>query len=894
MSEARITLTLQGAEQVLQQLREMESRLSGLSGLAGGAAPAGAGGPMPGMVQAGGQVVATSGLPAAPGTPATAISSAAATAGTPQSAMALALATAPNQMGTLAMMGGALGGHVALSQMMSMMSQGAGGMGQAIAQGTPFQPVSLLGPGIGLGFTVAGAMVGSLFGPPGTLIGTGIGSSIGAMASSLISPIAEQAASNATMVDLARRMGIGVWDADYSASVSGRMRADMVSGRMLPNAQYVGAMSLPDDLRVPYLEGISGARFAPENIARIGLSGRMSVPDALRFMSYERPMETIAISEGLSWAGLSGEYGAPNIGAMREAAEAQARRAAEMRALGSAGRAASAAMAMMQLSGVDAVREQASVLSGLLLQSAGLRSAEAGHARSTGNYLTAADLEAQMAEEHAAALSARQSAADYELTDIRSRFALDRGAAQRDVVRSRRAGVRAERVPYASVAQVRAGESSALASYLARNRDLLTPAQQRALQDESEQLSLEAEEIEAQSERAVFSAREVRLGTRSARMVAAAAPTVAFGSIESAAETTGQTSSQILRERIALRQQELATARAMTDEVREQRRAEVATLQSQLTAVQASSAAAVVGARFQTAMVGIAERQAAGAIPFLRGVQGPGDIGERIGIAGEQVAAAQRALNDTLSAGFSRDSSEAQQARLALTSAQLGYEQTVAQSGVVGMTGAQRAEAARLNTQAAFLSSGYGGSAGRMREVIMRQLSLSEQLISAELANRAAGMAAGTWTDANEAAHQERIGGLAMHALSLQQQYDQGIEQRWMSVGYGMSGNASMVMSRFNNRTAAFAGIRNRVLGGDQETTREFRSLPARMMAGLLGMDNPAGFVDRTLSGGVQRVQIEVTVRDGQGRPLESTQKTLADAPTLDGMRNTSARRPSS
>ena len=271
-----------------------------------------------------------------------------------------------------------------------------------------------------------------------------------------------------------------------------------------------------------------------------------------------------------------------------------------------------------------------------------------------------------------------------------------------------------------------------------------------------------------------------------------------------------------------------------------------------------------------------------------------------VGIHKKQLAGLRKSRQETLQT-HDPNSSEVIDYDNKIISKQMEIAQMEAGLGRIGMSGFDRANMANLSVQMQVAQSGYGSSgdirqaAEGMAKILFKSI---EELNQRESSLRGEGRLTG------EAAADlaTRRAGYAQQALQLQQMAENGWDQRLISDVYNAPGTGLMIMPHMNHREAANNGISNPAFGGRKAEMDAFRSMAQRfrtMLGQARGTGTPEGMASEGMSTAEKRrvdVEVNVTVNanDTKGRPLESSQRILQDARTVDQLiHNPHAKRPS-
>lgn len=408
---------------------------------------------------------------------------------------------------------------------------------------------------------------------------------------------------------------------------------------------------------------------------------------------------------------------------------------------------------------------------------------------------------------------------------------------------------------------------------MAERGERLSPAERMRMQEQIDELNFKADfEVPRQREGMVNQEKISTTGLENAQAMSREMPAILRGS---AVDQTRQFELQAdaLGRVRATYEEILRTSRYLTMEQKIQYQTQIENLKvdeerARVTGIYAKNAAVR-----QTVETGNVETGVAPTISLIRGAggaQGAAAQAELLGLTDSNIAASEAELAANIQAGMSPDSPQNQAIRSRIASMKIGRENQMRGLAIAPMSAQDRARRSDLSTEAAFYERGYG-TFGDIRGNLLAQIEMVEKRMGELEANRTkirSGKVAGvTWTDAMEADYTEAKNAAALEALGLSEQYNYGYDQRLISEAYNMSGMGRLGMTRFTRREAAAMGVFHRALGGSEEQTRKMREMyPA--MTRAMGSGNPMNFADRAIAGGEGRASVEVLIRvqDGTGR----------------------------
>jgi hypothetical protein len=936
---AKVTFTLENADEVLDLLRQLKSFVSNNNGAGGNAGMSGAA-PAPGTASGSGTAAPPVG--AAPVNPVTANPGANA-AVMPQNVPTIATAGNSGGMfgtwngsgfssltydpmaghfydpsnGTYMIggggfpMGGGGGGRAAkppaptpapsnifsdmvgagmVSQGFSIATQAAGMASAANANGQAFYGERLT-PG---GLALAGAGIGFFAGGP---IGAGIGAGIGAIGGAIAGPQFERNIAEEELRKLAQATGyIGGWKADPRLNLNqdllDRATAGLVSGQALAPGTYEHLQTRYGES--PLIRGLVGDALQSSSYKANNLR-RRGDPEAIDVLK-DRAM--INVIEGGSYgdefrsaraiAALGNKYEADIVrgrGIERIIAED------DDRALGPEMGAAEFGFSRGAKYGgsAGARRNAGAYLAATDAQVANMRK-RAGLARAGGDDTGARALEAQAGVMET---SARDTVADTiygaGLEEIGARAALAGGRADRGFESALYGGQSARDLPFEGRSKALSNQASELSRIMAERGDRLSPAERNRMMEQIESLNYRATTgIGREREGMINSESISRTGLGNAQTMSGEMPGILRGS---AVDSTRQfeLQAEALGKVRATYEQILSTSRYLTNEQKLQYQTQIEQLKVDEDRAKVAGVYARSAAVRSTAETGNIEASVNPSIALIRGAGGAAGSAaqaELLGLTDSNIAANEAELSANIAGGMSADSPQNQAIRSRLSSMRMQREGQQRSLAVSPMSAGDRASRSNLSTEAAFYGAGYG-SFGDIRGNLAAQIGMSQKRIQELDENRSrirGGKVKGTsWTDAMEADYTEARNSAALEALQLSEQYNYGYDQRLISQAYNMPGNGRLAMSRFTHREAAAAGVYHRAFGGSESQTRQMREMyPA--MSRAMGSGRASNFGDRAMAGGAETkasVEVLIKVEDAGGRirdnAISVTQRKTAE-----------------
>ncbi len=828
-------------------------------------------------------------------------------------------------------MAAAVGLNQAITDTFRVINQGLGMASQSAASGGPAYYERMVPGAISTTLTVLGTLAGFAIGGPvvaglGALVASGIGGGV----SALIGPEIEKDIAN-------RRMRAAMWGYDgrfpagslptavaevaYRGAIEGRPLPPELAARLgdlYGTSSYAGSQTMRPGLfnqemleagtnalqRLIYDPAVLRQMGAPDSYAasadadtirRIAHAGAWSDPGAAATALGALKNKTPADE---AFAGLLRQI-VPVKEATKaklELGEAQTALATERMSLYGARENIGFQSAMQTT--IDALREQLAAMRGLRaannpdVVADGLNAAGLGwlaptareRLRQYGTETTDAEGMAQAALDMALERQKWQPR-QTENAEISAKDAYRMNQAKRDLDMFRRTGVPVASLPWGRLtneANARVDRLSTIVDNTPEN----TPARYAAEDELGQAEHFRDYELPAQIREAKYTSAQSTIGLASAQRSAAGASAWHFGSAME--QATGPLDEQIraTRELLDLNRSVLETKKNLTDEERKQLATGVAQGEADIKRLTAARAVAAIVAQYR---IDIDPAQAALQRAQISVVQGgAGSIGTSAAIdyAQADLSLRQNALQSA-SAVFGPNSQEALNARANVRAAQLALAQTQGAAGAPAPSAAWDIEMNRATTMGEFFRAGYFGSAGAARANIQKRLGLIQEQMGYLDRNRTDLIEQGRWGgDAAQRDYEARKQQLALQALDLQQQYDEGWDQRMISQVYSLGGNSSLARSQMTHREAALAGIYNRAFGGTHEQRFRARTEgPARYLSIIAG-GNAKGMGEHGLAAAeTQRVNVEVDVkvnaRDAQtGTPLESTQRVVSDVRT--------------
>lgn len=449
-------------------------------------------------------------------------------------------------------------------------------------------------------------------------------------------------------------------------------------------------------------------------------------------------------------------------------------------------------------------------------------------------------------------------------------------------------GSSAGSLPWEQRAGAYRAQASELERLMAERGNRLSPAERMRMIEQIDQLRFRADfEVPREREGMVNSERIAGTGLSNASVMSREMPAILRGS---AVDQTRQFELQAdaLGRVRATYEEILRTSRYLTMEQKIQYQTQIENLKVDEERARVSGIYAKNAATRQTTETGNVESGVGPTISLIRGAGGAAGSAaqaELLGLTDSNIAASEAELAANIKAGMSPDSPQNQAIRSRIASMKIGRENQQRNLAISPMSAGDRATRSNLSTEAAFYERGYG-SFGDIRGNLLAQIGMVEKRMGELDANRArirAGKVDGvTWTDAMEADYTEARNAAAMEALGLSEQYNFGYDQRLISEAYNMSGMGRLGMTRFTRREAAASGVFHRAFGGSEEQTRRMREMyPA--MTRAMGSGNPMNFADRAIGGeGRASVEVLIRVQDGTGRIRDNDIQVVNQKTTTD------------
>lgn len=313
---------------------------------------------------------------------------------------------------------------------------------------------------------------------------------------------------------------------------------------------------------------------------------------------------------------------------------------------------------------------------------------------------------------------------------------------------------------------------------------------------------------------------------------------------------------------------------------------QAAALRTQATVLSHQAKLEGIQGDYATRGIGIYEQRSTAASALATGISGPAAAGAAFSAyqaAEKELSSAQRAYDETLATGAAPDSDVGRQRRAAIADAKMGLVN--AQNALAGVPfgASETMQLSRLGVQADYIRAGYGGSRGALRRNLRSQMGLTDDYLADIDARERDMRAAGDLTPEQERILNAQRDGAYRQRLGMMQDYDSGWAERLFGRAYGMTMYGEMAGAGIRREAAIYGGLgdRSRNFGGTRTQMEEYRlSMPARMLRRLEGDS-----ADATMNSAMgARVEVEVTVKDERGRPLEATQRVLRDAPTLNAL----------
>lgn len=475
-----------------------------------------------------------------------------------------------------------------------------------------------------------------------------------------------------------------------------------------------------------------------------------------------------------------------------------------------------------------------------------------------------------------------------QMDEASARAGLATGRAERSFDTALYGGTSASALPWEQKAGAYRSQANELQRLMAERGDRLSPAERARMTEQIESLRFRADfGIAREKEGAVNSENIAGTGLSNATAMSREMPTILRGS---AVDSTRQFELQAdaLARMRSTYEEILRTSKYLTAEQRIQYQTQVENLKVDEERARVSGIYARNAAVRQTTETGNVEAGVAPSISLLRGAGGAAGSAAQaslLGLTDSNIAASEAELKANIASGMSADSPQNQAIRSRLASMRISRENQQRGLAVSPLSASDRSTRSNLSTESAFYEKGYG-TFGDIRGNLLGQIGMVEKRMDELRANRdriRSGKVPGvTWTEAMEADYTEAKNQAAIEGLQLSEQYNYGYDQRLISQAYNMSGMGRLGMTQFTRREAAASGVFHRALGGSESQTRQMREMyPA--MTRAMGSGNPMNFADRAIAGnGKASVEVLIRVQDGTGRIKDNdvqvvNQKTSSD-----------------
>lgn len=889
MAEATIRLEIDGAQEVLNALRQIQGFTQGNAG-----APL----PVNSPVVTSGQQVAQAVQPPPSGTNPAALSVAGQVAGTPMagaqtSAIPATVATPPQAggMGVPAFLGGAAAGQAL--QQVGMTA--AGQFGQAATGQRVWDPFDLAKGTMQAGMIAAGAMIGSVIPGVGTLVGAGVGAVVGGITDAFISPVID--AQRASLAAGAYYYGngytplkpFGGWgNPEGLAGISmGGLQAStrwFAEGRPI-NSDTLRSMA-PD--RNWYtdeatLNSYHHLRFGRASIARFGAyamndpnSGQFRTDVALESM-YDDPFAAAGFFFGTKRPAMA--YKALNIATKQIQLEDEYN-------IGSARTDyASAVMAKESRYGSsDNTRQAAeSVGEDLRDQARILREKAKVAPRRERPILEwqAKSLELQASMVHESDLSqlGRENSAN---------TALDVGRANRAFDTALYSGASARDLPFEGKAKALNAGASRLEKEMEERRSagLLSTAMEVEYRERIEDMRFQAGMGIAREREGMVNRETLgRAQLAGAQDIANRAGGIMRGPA-SEQHQMFDLQAQAAERQLRAIQEILQTSKYLTMEQKLQLQTQAEQLKvTQEQAKVASITAKYEGraAEFSSGQIGV---RSAATIAALEAASPSEITGAAVtGFRATQQDAVffDQQADDMIKDGLDPKNPQVLARRNAANQARASAAQQRQNLSIVQFSPESQEKMATLGAAYAISQMGYGtfgdvrGNlqdqmkvvAGQIGEIDQREASLKSQGIPVTAQMRAN--------------LQIQRAGLVTQYAGLMNAYDEGWDQRIISEAYNMPTNGRLFMSRFTHREAAMSGLNHRAFGGSLQQTEQMRMAYPRMV-NMLNSGSPAGFTDRAMGEAMksQTLNINLRVIDDKGQVRETSIQVANDKTSQD------------
>jgi len=504
----------------------------------------------------------------------------------------------------------------------------------------------------------------------------------------------------------------------------------------------------------------------------------------------------------------------------------------------------------------------------------------------------AKELDAQALPGQARAVRAQAGLTDIETretyfgvraSEISAAGGLAMGEARRALDRDLYGGKRYDQMDFDRSSRAASTHAGALSALMEERRKagMLSPAEEMQLTEQIQGLRHQAEfEIPRQREGIRNSTLLAESSLRGASTLAAGAQAHTFGSMQEQASVY-DAQLTTLQDQAATLKEILETSRYLSHEQKAQLQTQMKQLEVETTRTRAAGAVAKADADRGLAFSDVTQASYKPSLALIEGAGGMAAFGASKQLhegTKARVGAQRQYIGRLLAEGFSEDSREVRAARDQLVQMELGAAREQQDRANVPLGGFAQAELSTLQAQTTIMKMGYGGTQGGIRGNLLKMIGVlgqhAGQINEAEAALRAE--QGGKLTGAQAAQFAQQRANYALQAAGLQQEYDEGFDQRLISAAYNMPAAGRLHMSRFTRRESAFAGVYNRLFGGTKAQTERMRAEGAARIRDLLGTGHPVGFEEQAMAmgggyvgnnGGPIRLEgkVDVTVRDQSG-----------------------------